>query len=197
MNVDDFIAKILAYEKLPTIYKLGKFMNSYRKGKNGNYLECDCSGLIKGTLWGYPYNGKYGNKYPDVNANSIIEHYCYNQSYDFNNISKGEFVWMYGHIGVYIGNGKVCECSPKWENGIQITNLTARKWTKHGYSKWLDYPSNSNTNTNTNKTWDIESIARDVLNGKYGNGHKTRKRNIGCDDATYQQIRKRVNELSK
>ena len=59
MNVDEFIAKILAYEKLPSIYKLGKFMNSYRKGKNGNYLECDCSGLIKGTLWGYPYHGKY------------------------------------------------------------------------------------------------------------------------------------------
>lgn len=193
MNVDAFIAKILAYEKLPTIYKLGKFMNSYRKGKNGNYLECDCSGLIKGTLWGYPYHGKYGNIYPDVNANTIMSNYCYNQSSNFNNINRGEFVWMNGHIGVYIGNGKVCECSPKWENGIQITNLKARKWAKHGYSKWLDYSSNNNTN----KTWDIEAIARDVLNGKYGNGHETRKRNIGCDDTTYQQIRKRVNELSK
>lgn len=195
MNVNDFIAKILTYEKLPTIYKLGKFMNSYRKGKNGNYLECDCSGLIKGTLWGYPYNGKYGNVYPDVNANSIMTNYCYNQSSDFSKISKGEFVWMNGHIGVYIGNGKVCECSPKWENGIQITNLNARNWKKHGFSKWLDY--NSNSNTNTNKTWDIETIARDVLNGKYGNGHETRKKMIGCDDLTYQKIRKRVNELSK
>lgn len=195
MNVDDFIAKILAYEKLPTIYKLGKFMNSYRKGKNGNYLECDCSGLIKGTLWGYPYHGKYGNIYPDVNANTIMSNYCYNQSSNFNNITRGEFVWMNGHIGVYIGNGKVCECSPKWENGIQITNLKARKWAKHGYSNWLVYSSNSNISSS--KTWDIEAIARDVLNGKYGNGHETRKRNIGCDDATYQQIRKRVNELSK
>lgn len=195
MNVDDFIAKILAYEKLPTIYKLGKFMNSYRKGKNGNYLECDCSGLIKGTLWGYPYHGKYGNIYPDVNANTIMSNYCYNQSSNFNNITRGEFVWMNGHIGVYIGNGKVCECSPKWENGIQITNLKARKWAKHGYSNWLNY--SSNTNTNTTKTWNIEDIARDIIKGKYGNGHETRKRNIGCDDATYQKIRKRVNELSK
>lgn len=195
MNVDVFIAKILEYEKMPTIYKLGKFMNSYRKGKNGNYLECDCSGLIKGTLWGYPYNGKYGNIYPDVNANTIMSNYCYNQSSNFNNISRGEFVWMNGHIGVYVGNGKVCECSPKWENGIQITNLKARKWTKHGYSKWLDY--SSNTSGNSSKSWDIERIAREVINGKYGNGHETRKRNIGCDDATYQEIRKRVNELSK
>lgn len=195
MNVDAFIAKILEYEKMPTIYKLGKFMNSYRTGKNGTFLECDCSGLIKGTLWGYPYNGKYGNIYPDVNANTIMSTYCYNKSSDFSKISKGEFVWMNGHIGVYIGNGKVCECSPKWENGIQITNLNARNWKKHGYSKWLDYSSNSNISSS--KTWDIEAIAKDVLNGKYGNGHETRKRNIGCDDETYQQIRKRVNELSK
>lgn len=195
MNVDEFIAKILAYEKLPTIYKLGKFMNSYRKGKNENYLECDCSGLIKGTLWGYPYNGKYGNIYPDVNANTIMNTYCYNKSSNFNNIARGEFVWLNGHIGVYIGNGKVCECSPKWENGIQITNLNARNWKKHGFSKWLDYSCNSTVNSS--KTWDIEKIARDVINGKYGNGHETRKRNIGCDNLTYQQIRKRVNELSK
>ena len=195
MNVDDFVAKILEYEKMPTIYKLGKFMNSYRKGKNGKFLECDCSGLIKGTLWGYPNNGKYGHIYPDVNANVIMSTYCYNQSSDFSKISKGEFVWMNGHIGVYIGNGKVCECSPKWENGIQITNLKARKWAKHGYSKWLDYSSNSNISSS--KTWDIEAIAREVINGKYGNGHETRKRNIGCDDGTYHQIRKRVNELSR
>lgn len=195
MYVDDFVAKILEYEKMPTIYKLGTFMNSYRKGKNGKFLECDCSGLIKGTLWGYPNNGKYGHIYPDVNANTIMSTYCYKQSSDFSKISKGEFVWMNGHIGVYIGNGKVCECSPKWENGIQITNLKARKWAKHGYSKWLDYSSNSNISSS--KTWDIEAIAREVINGKYGNGHETRKRNIGCDDATYQQIRKRVNEISR
>lgn len=189
MNVEDFISKILTYEKMPSIYKLGKFMNSYR---NDKYLECDCSGLIKGTLWGYPYNGTYGHIYPDVNANTIMSTYCYNRSSNFNNITRGEFVWMNGHIGVYIGNGKVCECSPKWENGIQITNLKARKWAKHGYSKWLDY-----YNISSSKTWDIEAIARDVLNGKYGNGHETRKRNIGCDDTTYQLIRKKVNELLK
>lgn len=192
MNVEDFIAKILAYEKMPSIYKLGKFMNSYKHGVNGKYLECDCSGLIKGTLWGYPYNGKYGHIYPDVNANTIMSTYCYNRSSNFNNITRGEFVWMNGHIGVYIGNGKVCECSPKWENGIQITNLKARKWAKHGYSKWLDY-----SNISSSKTWDIDKIAHDVIAGKYGNGHETRKRNIGCDDATYQLIRKRVNELLK
>lgn len=192
MNVEDFISKILTYEKISSIYKLGKFMNSYKQGVNGKYLECDCSGLIKGTLWGYPYNGTYGHIYPDVNANTIMSTYCYEKSSNFNNITRGEFVWMSGHIGVYIGNGKVCECSPKWENGIQITNLNARKWKLHAKSKWLDY-----SNISSSKTWDIEAIARDVVNGKYGNGHATRKKKIGCDDTTYQLIRKRVNELLK
>lgn len=192
MNVEEFISKILTYEKMPTIYKLGKFMNSYKQGVNGKYLECDCSGLIKGTLWGYPFNGKYGNIYPDVNANTIMSTYCYEKSSNFSNITKGEFVWMSGHIGVYIGNGKVCECSPRWENGIQITNLSQRNWKLHAKSKWLDY-----SNISTSKTWDIDKIARDVIDGKYGNGHKTRQKNIGCDDATYQQIKMRVNELCK
>ena len=194
MTVEDFITKILTYEKLPTIYKLGKFMNSYQIGKTGKkYLQCDCSGLIKGTLWGYPSNGKYGNIYPDVNANDIINNYCYEVSSDFSNIKKGEFVWLTGHIGVYIGNNTICECSPKWENGIQLTKLNARNWKKHGKSKWLDYGSVSSST----KTWDIDKIAREVIKGKYGNGHENRKKNIGCDDVTYQQIRKRVNELSK
>lgn len=99
---------------------------------------------------------------------------------------------MSGHIGVYIGNGKVCECSPKWENGIQITELTQRKWALHGKSKWLDY-----SNSTTTKTWNIDKIAHDVIDGKYGNGHAIRKKKIGCDDTTYQLIRKRVNELYK
>lgn len=192
MNVEDFISKILTYEKTPTIYKLGKFMNSYKQGANCKYLECDCSGLIKGTLWGYPYNGKYRHIYPDVNANTIMSTYCYNKSSNFNNITRGEFVWMSGHIGVYIGNGKVCECSPKWENGIQITEVSQRKWKLHAKSKWLDY-----SNYKTTKTWDIDKIAHDVIVGKYGNGHATRKKKIGCDDTTYQLIRKRVNELLK
>lgn len=33
----------------------------------------------------------------------------------------GEAVWMSGHIGIYIGDGLAVECSPKWENKVQIT----------------------------------------------------------------------------
>ena len=70
MKVQDFITKAIQVEKVPTLYGWGKFMNSY----NGNYLLCDCSGLIKGILWGYPEKGKYAsNQVLDINANTMIK----------------------------------------------------------------------------------------------------------------------------
>lgn len=139
MKVNDFIETLKTVEKMPTLYKLGTFCN---KTKNG-YLLSDCSGLIKGILWGYPKNGKYGsNGVPDVNANTMIKK-CKNISNDFKNISIGEMVWLQGHCGVYIGNGKVIESSPRWENGVQITRLNARNWLKHGFLPWVEYTTSN------------------------------------------------------
>ena len=147
MKVDDFCAKAIEVEKLPTLYKLGKFMNS----KSGRFLLCDCSGLIKGILWGYPEKGKYkSNGVSDWNADTIISK-CSNVTTDFSKLEPGWAVWMKGHIGIYVGNGVVIESSPIWEDGIQKTyptgcsvsnkhKLHARKWTKCGkMSMWIDY----------------------------------------------------------
>ena len=47
----------------------------------------------------------------------------------------------------------------------------------------------------------LDEIARAVINGNYGNGHETREANLRAagmlEHYTYQQIRKRVNELYK
>lgn len=114
----------------------------------------DCVCLIpKGILWGWcgDKNATYGgakyasNGVPDVGADSMIN-MCSDVSRDFTKIEVGEAVWMSGHIGVYIGNGLAVECSPKWENDVQITacNCTKsgynrRDWTKHGKLPWIDY----------------------------------------------------------
>ena len=45
----------------------------------------------------------------------------------------------------------------------------------------------------TNKT--IQAMALEVIAGKHGNGHATRQRSLRVDDATYQRVRARVNEL--
>lgn len=187
MKVNDFIKELKRVEKLPTLYKLGTFMNK----KSGSYILCDCSGLIKGILWGYPDNGKYAsNGVPDINANTIISK-CKDRSTDFSIISKGEFVWMNGHCGVYIGNGQVIESSPKWENGIQITKLSQRKWLKHGFLPWIDY-STKNIEEAENVTVQeaYKVIAKEVLKGTYGNGHDKRK------EAIYEEVRKEVNKMA-
>ena len=120
----------------------------------------DCVCLIKGILWGW--NGDksktYGgacykaNGVPDTNADGMIK-MCSNVSTDFTNIEVGEAVWLQGHIGVYVGDGLVVECTPKWHNKVQVTALGnlgnksgyyTRSWTKHGKLPWIDYSVSSN-----------------------------------------------------
>jgi LysM repeat protein len=81
---------------------------------------------------------------------------CSNLSTDFNNITPGEAVWIKGHIGVYIGNGQVVECTPAWKDGVQITNLSQRQWTKHGKLPYIEYETtNTTTNTTTGNTYTV------------------------------------------
>ena len=145
MNNLEFVSKAKdIYEKHDTIYTWGTFMN---KSKNGK-LCTDCSGFIKGILWGYPTNGKYqSNGVTDINADTMISK-CSNVSTNFNNIEVGEVVWVKGHIGIYIGNGEVLEATSKWSSKLQktallnqkaIKGLNGRTWTKHGKLPYLNY----------------------------------------------------------
>lgn len=194
MKVNDFVTKALAYEQRPTLYKLGTYMNK----KSGKYILCDCSGLIKGILWGYPDKGKYAsNGVPDTNANNMIATHCSGVTKDMKQLRKGMVVWMSGHIGIYCGDGVVVESSPRWENGIQRTypvgcpvankhHLNQRKWTKCGYLKWVDYST----------TADLTQVAKDVINGKYGNG-KERIDKLTKAGYNYKEVQRVVNSLLK
>lgn len=126
----------------------------------------DCVNLLKGLFWGWSgnKNATYGgakyasNGVPDVNANDMFKKYCTNRTSNFKNIAVGEFVWMNGHIGVYIGNGLAVECTPIWKDGVQITAVgnigkksgyNTRTWTEHGKSIFLDYSTPAPTPTPT------------------------------------------------
>lgn len=113
----------------------------------------DCVNLIKGVLWGWngdktkTYGGaKYAVKgVPDTSANGMFK-LCTKQSTDFSHLEIGEAVWTDGHIGVYIGDGLAVECTPSWQNKVQITacNCTkagydTRKWKKHGKLPYIEY----------------------------------------------------------
>lgn len=112
----------------------------------------DCVCLIKALLWGWcgdktqTYGGaKYAsNGVPDVNADGMIA-LCKDVTTDFSKIQIGEAVWLKGHIGIYVGEGNAVECTPSWENSVQVTTVrnlksgTGHKWTKHGKLPWITY----------------------------------------------------------
>lgn len=171
----DFIEKLKFAEHQKTIYVQGCFgapmtnANKIRYTKNVLYNKLrasiikacpsdafgfDCVNLIKGILWGWEGNLNHiygGAKYcldniPDVNADGLMN-LLKDPSDNFKNIQPGEVVWMKGHVGVYVGEGKVIECSPKWTNNVQYSNLAnlgyksghSRTWKKHGKLPWVTY----------------------------------------------------------
>ena len=136
----------------------------------------DCIGLIKGVLWGWDGDeGKvYGgavyasNGVSDLSADAMIGK-CKYVSSDMSNIAVGEFLWMKGHCGIYIGNSKVVESSPKWANGVQVTALSARNWLKHGKLPYIIY--------NEGEVRDVVNIELSVLRkGSKGEQVKTLQR---------------------
>lgn len=138
-------AKAKQYPKWYTKNKIASvFTPIYRNG--ALVWGFDCVGLIKAVLWGW--NGDTGKTYggaiyasggiPDLSADKMIG-VCSGVNGDFSDISVGEFLWMKGHCGIYIGNGKVVESTPKWNNGVQVTPLSARRWLKHGKLPYVEY----------------------------------------------------------
>ena len=155
----------------------------------GNYWAFDCIGLIKSILWGW--NGDRGRAYggatyaangvPDLDANTAIER-CSGVSTSFAGIVPGEVVWMRGHIGIYIGGGKVVEATAAWDSGVQvsacgnlgaITGLHTRTWVKHGKLPWVDYRTESKEDTEMTtkirvlidgKPYTVDAINKDDTN---------------------------------
>lgn len=134
---------------------------SLRKLVGKQYYIFDCVCLVKAVLfWGWNgnFNAAYGGAMYDKNTDYTekgLLNACTFTSDNFNIIVPGELVYMPGHVGVYVGKGQVIECSPKWKNGVQYSNLgniakyktgNSRVWSRHGKLPGIDYsvePANS------------------------------------------------------
>lgn len=57
----------------------------------------------------------------------------------------------------------------------------------------LIYPGQKLNVSGTSKT--INQMANEVIKGLHGNGHENRRKSLGVDNATYQKVRNRVNQL--
>ena len=149
----------------------------------------DCVCLIKGILWGWNGNPNavYGgatyasNGVEDMTINTMLS-YCTNVSSDFKDIEVGEILFcskdangIYGHVGIYIGNGLAVECTPSWKDCVQITAVSnigdqagydGRSWLLHGkLTKFLEYCSckdfdQNGVCTNCLRKFDYEAAKR-------------------------------------
>ena len=132
----------------------------------------DCVCLIKGVLWGWcgdtskNYGGAYycSNGVPDLGTERMIS-VCCEVSTDFSDIEVGELLWMKGHVGLYIGSGLAVECTPSWQNKVQITacnrsikGYKRRNWTKHGKLPYVDYVKEEKPEV-TVSVWDWQKAA--------------------------------------
>lgn len=202
MKVNEFLSRLEDLMNYNTLYVMGCFgsplntTNKTRYTKNNAYnrqearvkmiqnaspdtFGFDCVCMIKGILWGWcgDVTKKYGgatytsNGVPDVSANGIIKR-CDKVSTDFTTIQKGELVWTDGHVGIYVGSGRVIECSPRWSNGVQYSWLgnlpqfrygNFRVWSKHGFLPYVDYDDVTIIKEQDSKYFEYTVVSGDTL----------------------------------
>lgn len=182
------------------------------KAASADTFGFDCVCLIKGILWGWcgDKSKTYGgagyaiNGVPDIGADTMITKCSGVSTTGWKDMTPGEAVWCSGHIGIYIGDGLAVECTPKWENKVQITAVgnigkksgyNTRTWTKHGKLPYVDYSDQTTTITPTT-TKTVEEVAKEVIDGKWGNGD-SRKSALTAAGYDYSAVQAKVNELLK
>lgn len=161
----EYIAKLLyIYNNFLTYYAWGAFGAPANKKNQNRYnvpdapteaFLFDCSGFAyKAIPWGWTgdpkrtYGGATYKKIPELETADIISICTYSSS-DFSDILPGEVLYMKGHVGIYLGDGKAIECTSKWDNCVlisQVTNIEStlnlpykRKWLRHGRLPFIEY----------------------------------------------------------
>lgn len=178
-------------KQYPQFYRTEQRRKNARNAVGRYKYAYDCVGLIKCYLFGGFGNVKYNAKY-DLSANGMYNK-CTKKGKikDIPNI-KGLLVWMDGHIGVYDGKKYSYECTVSGGSfKILKTVAKTRGWTNWGKCAYIKYEDEKKDNKKS-----ITDIAKEVIDGKWGNGEE-RKKKLEKAGYNYKEVQKKVNELLK
>ena len=107
----------------------------------------DCSGLVKGYFWSEAPDAEpvyASGGFPDISANGIAEKCGATEDMAAMPDVPGLLVFMPGHVGVYVGGGRVIEArGHRW--GVVETALAERPWSRWGRCPGLAYEEEDNT----------------------------------------------------
>ncbi len=132
---------------------------------NGSTISWDCWNLGKSIIWS---KGTIVDNYKkgtfakpntscglgDWDGLTIIKK-APNCNSNFTKLVAGEWLYMSGHTGYYVGNGNVIECTTAWgANGVTMSKIDSKgnrtrngssggKWLYHGMVPWIDYSTAS------------------------------------------------------
>lgn len=166
------------YNRFP--YNLGYY--------NGYAISFDCWNLVKALIndpnidqnYTYGYHAPPVGNMGDWDGWTILQH-CSDVSTDFSRIFVGEYLYMAGHAGIYIGNGLVVECTTDWDGGTQISRITSsggrykngvwgRSWTYHGkLTEWIDYSVKPSGKIDEDGIWGMDTtrLVQKVMRKEY------------------------------
>lgn len=136
----------------------------------------DCLCFIKGLLWGWTgdpgqvYGGAQykSNGVPDMGADAMLK-VCTEVSDDFSTIVPGEYVWLPGHCGIYVGDGLAAEATFEPEEGVQLQcvlpmgvkpGMPATGWKKHGKLPWIRYDAQEPVEDNARYRVILEGLTK-------------------------------------
>lgn len=155
MNNKVFVEKLRHIASLPTIY-YSVAGGDWAKW-NGRSWNFDCVILVKAILWGWSENKNHPHGGANYGSNGVYDdgteqiiNRCYNVSSDFSKIDIGELLWLDGHVGIYIGNNEVIECTAGWSGGVLYSKIGRNgertrngvqiySWKKHGKLPYIEY----------------------------------------------------------
>lgn len=227
---------LTAYQAGLSQYGKIKYDNTYPNNvMRYNWAEgcwtADCLGFVHCMV-----NGFAGNK-DELGGGAVMDDFvlmsdeyttltkhCYDQSMDFSNIIPGEFLYMPGHVGLYIGDhepfndGRIFNvaetCYSSWGGGGLLSYVdrfgirknhkngsTAGSWAQHGKFYRVDYTDSGSVSPDKEDTFNITpaeilNIVNDTFVGVYGNNpDRENKLTQKFGKTVYRQVQDIINIL--